>query len=366
MLWHLLRNLLKDPQQQILLLVIDYLQEENRMLKHKLEKSGKRLLFTPEERRTLAIKGKVLHDQKLTHYIKIVQPETLMRWYRKLIAKKYDSSKKPRRIGRPEIPPHHCKLILKLARENKSWGSLRIHGQLKALNIEVSHEAIRQLLRKHGFSPDGKKQSQGTWRAFIKRHKDVLWATDFFTCELLNLKGIKTIYILFFIHIQTRRVVIAGTTEHPNMEWMKQQARNLTAYDGELKDAKFLIHDRDTKYCQDFTQVLHSSGIKTIKLPPRSPNLNAYAERFVRSIKEECLSKFILLNEKMLHHVLKEYLAHYHNERAHQGHDIGNCILFPDGTDPPDEQLEQFEIGHLKLEKHVRLGGLLNFYSKAA
>ena len=142
--------------------------------------------------------------------------------------------------------------------------------------------------------------------------------------------------------------------------------RNLTAYDGELKDAKFLIHDRDTKYCQDFTQVLHSSGIKTIKLPPRSPNLNAYAERFVRSIKEECLSKFILLNEKMLHHVLKEYLAHYHNERAHQGHDIGNCILFPDGTDPPDEQLEQFEIGHLKLEKHVRLGGLLNFYSKAA
>ncbi|MCJ8331788.1 MAG: helix-turn-helix domain-containing protein [Lentisphaeria bacterium] len=216
MLLKLLLKKLRNPKQQILLIVIDYISEENRILKFRCESSGNRLIFTDEERRILAKKARPIIKAGLGNYISIVKPETLTCWYRKLIARKYDSSNVPRKPGRPGIPPHHCKVILKMARENRSWGAERIHGQLKNIDIHVCAETVRMLLRKHGIFPKPERESQGTWKEFIARHKDVLWATDFFTTEVLTLTGMKTIYMLFFIHIETRRVVPAelGTDNH--------------------------------------------------------------------------------------------------------------------------------------------------------
>jgi len=168
-----------------------------------------------------------------------------------------------------------------------------------------------------------------------------------------------TYYVLFFIHLKTRRVVLGGITPHPNELFMRQVARNVTGFDGELETARYLIHDRDGKYCREFDDMMKSSGIKPIKLPPESPDLNAFAERFVRSIKDECLSKFIPMGERFLRHVIKEYLAHYHSERNHQGDDIGNALLFP------DDRIEEADPdGDIVTDE--RLGGLLKFYHRDA
>ena len=167
--------------------------------------------------------------------------------------------------------------------------------------------------------------------------------------------GLTTYYVLFFIHVQTRQVVLGGITTSPNEAWMKQVARNVTGWDGRLKDAQYLIHDRDTKFTASFDEILKAVGIKPVKLPARSPNLNAYAERFVRTIKTECLDQMILFGEKSLRHVLSEYVAHYHAERNHQG--IENVIPFPD---------ERLSSKGKKITKSERLGGLLSFYHREA
>ena len=183
----------------------------------------------------------------------------------------------------------------------------------------------------------------------------MLWATDFFTAELWTHTGLTTFYVLFFIQIQTRKIVLGGITRHPDEAWMKQTARNVTGDGGGIHNARYLIRDRDGKYCPGFDAVFESTGIKPLKLPPQSPNLNAFAERWVRSIKEECLDQMILFGERSLRHVLNEYLAHYHHERNHQG--LDNVIPFPDARAGP-------KIG--KVVKAERLGGLLNFYHREA
>ncbi len=187
---------------------------------------------------------------------------------------------------------------------------------------------------------------------------DVLWATDFFSTEVRTLGGLVTYDVLFFIKLDTREVHIAGTTAHPNEQWIIQVARNLTMEAwGVLKPGQYLIHDRDTKFCAAFKQLLDDAGIKRLPLPPRSPNLSAFAERFVRSVKSDALPQFILFGEKSLRHVLSEYLAHYHEERCHQG--LGNVIPFP--TSPVANDRESGPI-----ECHERLGGTLKFYDRKA
>lgn len=188
----------------------------------------------------------------------------------------------------------------------------------------------------------------------LKSHLDVMWATDFFTVEILTPFGLITHYVLFFIQHKTRKVVIGGVTTNPDGQWCEQVARNLTTYDGELINAKYLLHDRDRKYTDKFDAIFKSIGCEPIKLPPRSPNLNAYAERWGRTVKDESLSKYILFSRKMLRYVLKEYLAHYHTERNHQGKE--NQLLFPDAR--------VYNSG--SITKSSRLAGLLNFYYRKA
>jgi transposase InsO family protein len=186
---------------------------------------------------------------------------------------------------------------------------------------------------------------------------DVLVATDFFTAEVWTLGGLVTYYVLFFIHVGSRKVQIAGLTRHPHEAWMMQIARNLTMEQwGVLSPGQYLIHDRDRKYCPAFQQIIDTAGVKRVPLPARSPNLNAYAERWVRSVKDEVLSRMILFGEGSLRHVLNEYVEHDHHERNHQGK--GNVRLFPAVGQDTERQ------GAIQCRE--RLGGLLKYYERKA
>jgi transposase InsO family protein len=193
-----------------------------------------------------------------------------------------------------------------------------------------------------------------TWKEFIRTHMEVLVATDFFTAEVWTRGGLVTYYVLFFLHLSSRKVHVAGVTPHPDEAWMVQVARNVTMEEwGFLSPSQYLIHDRDGKYCPAFQQLIAAAGVTRVPLPPRSPNLNAYAERWVRSVKEECLSRMILCGEASLRHALTQYVAHFHHERNHQGK--GNVLLFPAVS--PDT------VRQGPMQCRERLGGLLKYYT---
>src|SRR4051812_9367924 len=207
-------------------------------------------------------------------------------------------------------------------------------GALQNVGYSLSDQTVGNILRRFGIAPAPKRREQISWTDFIRSHMAILAGIDFFTVEVLTWRGLVTYYVLFFLHLQTRKVTVAGTTRHPNEEWMVQMARNaVDVIDGPLLPVRFVLHDRDAKFCAPFRNVLHSSGVEPIRLPSRSPNLNAFAERFVRSIKAECLSKLILFGELSLKRAINEYLHHYHRERNHQGKD--NLLLFPAPNSPP-------------------------------
>ena len=201
------------------------------------------------------------------------------------------------------------------------------------------------------------RKTTTTWKEFIRTHMDVLVATDCFTAEVWTWCRLLTYYVLFFIHLASRKVHLAGMTPQPNQAWMMQVARNVTMeHWGFLSSGQYLIHDRDGKYCSAFQQVIDTAGVKRVVLPARSPNLNAYAERWVRSVKEECLARLILFGEVSLRHVLHEDVDHYHHERNHQGK--GNILLFPSSS------LNRGRQGPIRC--HERLGGLLKYYAREA
>jgi len=242
-----------------------------------------------------------------------------------------------------------------LARENPGWGYDRIVGALANLGYRIADQTVGNILKRHSLGTAPERKRNTTWSEFIRRHKEVLWATDFFTTEVWTCTGLTTFYVLFFLPVQTRKVVWGGLTPYPQEAWLKPVARNLTAADGPLRNARFLLHDRDATFSDAFDALLEDAGVEAIKLPPQSPNLNAFAERWVRSVKDECRNQLILFGERSLRHTLNEYLVHHQTERTHQG--LENVIPFPD---------ERSEPAHGKIIKAQRLGGLLNFYHHVA
>ena len=282
-------------------------------------------------------------------------PDTLLRWYRTLIAKKYDGSI-ARSPGRPETAADIEQLILRMARNNPSWGYTRIRGALYNLGHEIGRNTIRRILIDNGLDPAPLRNKGMSWSTFLKAHWGAIAATDFFSVEVLTRKGLVRYFVLFIIDLQTRRVEIAGIVQQPDGQWMRQVARNLSDVDdGFLNRCRYLIHDCDPLFTEAFRTTLKSAGVKTIKLPPRSPNLNAYAERFVRSIKSECLGRMIPLGECHLRSSVAEYVDHYHDERNHQG--LDNCLIAKQRDDPDLNNV---------VECRARLGGLLNYYYRAA
>ncbi|MHB8481378.1 MAG: IS3 family transposase [Nitrospiria bacterium] len=339
---------------QELLLRIEYLTTENRILRNQIKG---RLLLTHGERQTLAEIGHRLGQKALKEVANLVKPETILRWHRQMIARKFDGSKNRKYPGRPKTMKEIEDLVLRMAQENRSWGYDRIVGALANLGHIVSDKTVGNILKRNGLAPTPERKKTTSWKEFIRTHQDMLVATDFFTTEVWTLCGLVTYYVLFFIRINSREIHIAGITPNPDQTWMKQIARNMTtADDGFLKPGQRLIHDRDTKYSAAFREMIKSGGVTTLPLLPRSPNLNANAERWVRSIKEECLSRMILFGEKALWRTVGEYEAHYHRERNHQGK--GNVIISPSNL------LEEGRAGPILRKK--RLGGLLNFYYKQA
>jgi len=290
----------------------------------------------------------------------IVTPETILRWHRELVARKFDTSKSrvARVAGRPPADEATVELVLRLARENPTWGYLRIAGAIDALGSSISHQTVKNILEEHGIDPAPDRKGKTNWPEFIKSHAECLLATDFFTTEVWTAFGLVTYYCLFFIHVGSRKVYIAGITRNPNDAWMRQAARNLTSGGCELlAKSRYLIRDRDAKFSSGFDMILRSAGIQPLALPPRSPNLNAFAERFVRSIKDECLDRMIFFGEASLRHAVTEYVAHYHHERTHQGKD--NRLLFPQHASHPLPR-----DGPIRCKE--RLGGLLKFYYEEA
>lgn len=340
---------------QELLLRNEYLVAENRILKTQL--TG-RLQFSDADRIALAEIAHRLGRRALEEIANAAKPDTILGWYRKLVAQKFDGSRARRGPGRPRVSRHIEELIVRIARENPAWGYDRIAGALANLGHSVSDQSVGNILKRHGIPPAPVRKHTTTWSEFIRSHLDVLSATDFLTVEVLTLQGLVTYYVLFFIHLDTRQVEVAGITTHPNDAWMQQIARNLTMDGwGFLEGRRYLIHDRDAKFTRAFQRILESGGVEPVTLPPRSPNLNAYAERWVRSLKEECLSRLILFGESSLHRALREYLLHFHHERNHQGR--GNVLLFPASrarTLDPNAPVQCRE----------RLGGLLRYYYQAA
>jgi putative transposase len=238
----------------------------------------------------------------------LVTPDTLFRWHRELIAKKYDGSQR-RRPGRPRTDADIEELVVLMARDNPRWGYTRIRGALHNLGHEIARNTVKRILIENGFDPIRKKGM--SWETFLRAHWGAIAATDFFSVEVITRFGLVRYFVLFVIDLKTRRVEIAG--------------------------------------------ILKSSGVETVKLPARSPNLNAYAERFVRSIKSECLAQIIPLGELHLRHAVREYTEHYHVERNHQGLDSRLIEEPPSAVDM-----------NSAVERHERLGGILNYYERRA
>ena len=338
---------------QELLLRNEYLAAENSILKAQL---NGRLRLSNAERARLGEIGHRLGRNALAEVANAARPDTILAWYRKLVARKFDGSKARRTPGRPRIDRDLEQLIVRLAQANPDWGYDRIVGALANLGYEISDQTVGNVLQRHGLPPAPERKHTKTWAAFIRIHLALLAGTDFFTVEVLTLRGLVTYYVLFFIHLESRKVDIAGITAHPDEPWMRQMARNVTMEGcGALRDCHYLLHDRDTKYTQSFRAIIKSGRVEPLALPARSPNLNAYAERWVRSVKEECLSKVILFGERSLRRALSEYVEHFHAERNHQGK--GNILLFPRDTDICREG---------SLQCRERLGGLLRYYHKEA
>ncbi len=330
---------------------IEFLQEQVRVLQ---ELNGhRRLRFTNDQRRWLAAKGKRLGRKVLRELGAIVTPDTILRWHRELIARKYDGNA-ARTPGRPRVDTEVRQLIVEMAADNERWGYSRIVGELSKLGVVVSRSSVRRILLEHGLEPAPERLKHMPWAKFLRTHWAGLAAADFFTVEVWSRFGLIRYMVLFVIDLPTRRVEIAGISPVPNGLWMEQIARNLVdEMAGFLRGKTHMIHDRDPLFTSKFRDALRRGGVESVRLPPKSPNLNAYAERFVLSIKSECLDRLVLIGERHLRHAIDEYAEHYHLERTHQG--LDNKLI--DGVP---------ELASGQVVRRERLGGLLNHYYREA
>ncbi len=274
MTWKRLLAFITGSVDEQLILQNEYLATENRILRRQLQG---RLKLTDCERISLAKIGKRLGRKALQEVAQIVRPETILSWHRRLVAKKFDGSKKRAHVEPSPKGEGLEELVLQLARDNGCWGYRRIAGALSNLGHQVSHQTVANILKRHGIEPAPQRGKCMSWRDFIRSHLEVLAAVDFFTAEVWTCAGLTTYYVLTCMRVASRQVCIAGITTSPDQQWMEQMARNLSMAEvGLLSGCRYLLHDRDAKFCAAFDSILKAVGIHTIKLPPRSPNLNAH------------------------------------------------------------------------------------------
>ena len=294
----------------------------------------------------------VLDRRLLADIATIVIPDTILRWHRDLIAKKWTFER--RGTGRPPVMKVIEDLVVRMAKENPTWGNRRVQGALANLGHEVAANTVKRILKSHGLEPAPNRKT--TWAQFLQSHWTSLGASDFFTTEVWTVRGLVAFCALFAMRLKTRRIRIVGASPRPDALFMNQSALEMTSFeDSVLRDCNYVIIDRDSKFTQEFAGVFRNHGVKLIRIPPRSPNCNPYAERFVRSIEAECLDRLIFFGERSFRRALTEYEAHFLRERKHQG--IDNRLTFP-------EESPCSASG--RVSKRERLGGLLNYYLRRA
>jgi putative transposase len=324
------------------------------VLRHELailRRTTRRPSFTAVDRVLLAVASRLLLRARWRSFI--VTPATLLRWHRRLVAKRWTYA---RPVGRPPLRRGIRDLVLRLARENPQWSYPRIVGELKGLGITVSATTVRAWLRAAGLGPAGKRRAM-TWREFVRAHRRSLLAVDFFTVETIWLQRL---YVLFFIELGGRRVHLAGCTPNPSAPWVIQQARQLSWTLAELSEPmRILIRDRDQKFTTRFDDVFRSDGIEVVRTPFRAPQANGVAERFVRTARSECLDWLLILNEQHLERVLEAFVDHYNRHRPHRA-----LSLAPPEPRRPASTLSA--CGDPGILRRDRLGGLLYEYERAA
>jgi putative transposase len=322
------------------------LRHENRVLR----RQGKRTPWRPGDRMLLAALSRALPRAAWHEFP--VRPETLLRWHRALVTRKWAAFGSRRGPGRPPLAPEARALILRLARENPRWGYQRLRGELLALGHTVSATAIRTVLRRYHVPPAPLRTGLA-WPAFLRAHAAGLVACDFFAVETVRLE---VLYVLFFLHVQTRRAFVAGGTAHPTAAWVAQQARNIT---WDLAEAgirpTILLRDRDAKVPPAFDTAFTTQGTRVVRAPFRAPRANAFAERWVGTIRRECLDWLLILGPRHLEYVLHEYVGHYNAARPHRALQLH----------PPLPRGQPVGSGGPVL-RHDRLGGILREYSRCA
>jgi len=319
------------------------------LLRHQLSvlaRQHQRPRLRPADRAFVAALAQLLPHRR-RHGL-VVTPATLLRWHRELVRRKWTYPQ--RKGGRPATGWALRDLVLRLARENPGWGYQRIAGELIKVGVRISPSTVRRLLASAGLEP-APRRSAVSWPAFLRRQAASMLACDFFTVETVTLRRL---YVLFFIELGSRRVHFAGCTPNPSGAWVVQQARNLS-FTNVLERTRFLIHDRDSKFTAAFDEVFRSEGITVIHTPVQAPQANAYAERFVRTVRNECLDWLLIIGRRHLEHVLPIYIQHYNRERPHRG-----LALQP----PEPEPVTQPPGGDVR--RRDRLGGLVHEYYRAA
>jgi len=334
---------------------IDYLREQVRVLVEHQEKQNQCIRLNNSQRMRVAAKAKRLSRKMLEQCTELFTADTIMRWFRELIAQKYDGSQNRTSPGRPQIGPEIVNLVIRFKEENPRWGYQKITYQIVYLGHKISKSSVKNILIENGYDPEPDLTVRSTWHEFIKSHWDVLTACDFFTIELLVSHKLVRCTVFFVIELSTRKVFYAPIKLQPDGAYMKQVAKILTdSEDGFLQGKRYLIHDRDPLYRTDgFHEILKSIGVVPVRLPARSPDLNCFAERYVKSVKSECLDHMILSSVAQLEYVLEQYCEYYHHERIHQS--LGRII------EPKHTIEETAEIICIE-----RLGGLLKSYHRLA
>src|SRR5215470_12949132 len=278
---------------------IAYLVAENRFLRHQL--GGRRLRFTDRDRRRLAMRAHRVGRATLRAIATIATPDTLLRWHRQLIARKWTYASTP---GRRDVMFEIQRLVVRMATENPTWGYTRIQGALKNVGHRVGRSTIRRILKAAGLPPVPQRPT--SWATFLKAHWSAIAGADFFMTDVWTWRGLVSYFTVFVIDLASRRVQILGSTPHPETLFMQQAIRTLTMADQASVEVRVLTGDRDRKWSREVRRQLGDAGIRVVLTPERAPNANAYAERLVRSIKEECLDRIIPLGERHFRRALTE------------------------------------------------------------
>jgi putative transposase len=326
---------------------LSYLTAENRLLRRQL--GTRRLRLTDADRRRLARRAVRVGRQQLHEIASIATPDTLLRWHRQLVARKW-THRTPR--GRRAVLAEIRRLVVRMAEDNPTWGYTRIQGALQNVGHRGGRSTIARILKARGLPPVPQRPT--SWQTFLRAHWGAIAGADCFTTDVWAWRGFVTYYTVFAIDLASRRIQIAGSTPWPNEAFMHQVERSLTTEEGFLVAHRVVICDRDGTWSPDIRERLGDAGIHVVPTPARAPNANAYAERFMQSIKAECLDRIIPIGEHHFRRALVEYVAHYHAERNHQG--LGNALIAGRPTTEAGGQIR----------RRPRLGGLLNHYERAA